>query len=201
MKNFLFTAVLFLFSISAFSQDVDCDDPNKIACCRAANSAIIAITPLAELRCKEQKAELYKIFPQIPIYKGFLFNQINKCDLSTSKALLEFEYCIAKTRLHMTVTITDFTDPFFKTDAGQAQMNLYKVMFDAGTTPILRTFPSSNKKFDQSFIAIPEKENYVSFEGLYKNRFFVHIVIDGNRFKLATEVDAFLADYVKAFNF
>ena len=201
MKNFLFTLVLFLFSVSVFSQDSDCDDPNKIACCQAANAAIIAITPLAELRCKEQKAELYKIFPQIPIYKGFLFNQINKCDLSKSKALLEFEYCIAKTRLHMTVTITDFTDPFFKTDAGQSQMNLYKVMFDAGTTPILRTYPSINKKFDKSFIAMPEKENYVSFEGLYKNRFFVHIVIDGNRFKLATEVDTFLADYIEAFNF
>ena len=186
---------------SAFAQDTDCDDPNKLACCQAANSAIIAITPLAELRCKDQKAELYNIFPKIPIYKGFLFNQINKCDLGKSKAILEFEYCIAKTRLHMTVTITDFNDSFFKTEAGQSQMSLYKVMFDAGTSPILKTYPSTNKKFDKSYIAMPGNEKYVSFEGIYQNRYYVHIVIDGNRFKLATEVDTFLADYIKAFNF
>lgn len=169
----------------------------------SANSAIIAIPPLSELKCKDQKAGLYKIFPKIPIYKGFLFNEIMHCsENSKSGAMLEFQYCIAKTRLHMTIIICDFNDPFYKTDVGKSQVNLYQALFQAGVNPILKTYLSKNKVFDQSFIAMPgEREKYVTFEGLYKNRYYVHLVIDGDRFKLSTEVDAFLEDYIKAFNF
>jgi len=201
MKN-LITAFVMFFAVPLFAQDTDCDDPNKILCCRAANATIVAITPLSELKCKAEKAHLYNIFPKIPIYKEFLFNQINHCSSdSKSTALLEFQYCIAKTRLHMTVTISDFNDPFYKTDVGASQVNLYKTMFQVGTSPILRTYPSNNKKFDQSFIAMPsEREHFVTYEGMYKNRYFVHIVVDGDRFKLASEVDAYLKDYIDGFN-
>ena len=202
MKKISVILLLMSMGFAVFAQENDCDDPNKISCCQAANKAIIAIPPLSELKCKDQKAGLYKILPKIPIYKGFLFNEIRQCsENSKSGAILEFQYCIAETRLHMTITICDFNDPFYKTDVGQSQVNLYQALFMAGVTPVLRTYPSKNKVFDKSYIAMPEKEKYVSFEGLYKNRYYVHLVIDGDRFKLATEVDAFLEDYIKAFNF
>ena len=203
MRNLFLTATLVVCSLFAYSQENDCDDPSKQACCQAGNSAVVAITPLADLQCKDRSAHLYKIFPKIPIYKGFLFNQVNMCGAGKSSGILEFEYCIAKTRQHMTVTITDWADPFFKTDAGQSQVNFFQTMFLAGTSPILKTYPSKNQEFNKSFIAMQgnETKKYVSFEGLKDNRFLVHIVIDGDRFKLATEVDTFLADYINTFDF
>lgn len=204
MKNLVILAFVTLLSVTVLAQENDCDEPNKTLCCQAANAAEIIIPPLSTLKCKEGKAELYNIFPEIPIYKDFLFNQISHCgDESEYHGELEFDYCIAKTRSHMKVTIVDFADSFFSTDVGKAQRNFYQTLFDAGTSPILNTYPSNNKKFDRSFITLQSSSDeikYVTLDGLHKNRYYIHIVIDGDRFKFATEVDAFLKDYINAFN-
>ena len=99
----------------------------------------------------------------------------------------------------------DFNDPVFKEPAPKANMDVIKLLFQPGmVSPMFQNYDSTNKKFKHSYIHIPTLKNgmhYLTFEALEADRFYIHIVIDGDGLKDAKSVDAFLKEYVEAFSF
>lgn len=204
MKNYLFILAL-LFNIILFAQtNGDCAETSS--CCPAGNVADLKITSLEELDCAKRDATLYDIFPKVVQYKGWLFNQINKCENGDLGKELQFEYCIANKTYKMQVLIIDIEDPFYETDFGRAVKNSFLIHFTTGLAgnAMFKSYQSKNKKLDNSYIDMSSAEEitpYVSFDALHKGQYYIHIVIDGKNLKKPDEVDVFLKEYIEAFTF
>ena len=185
---------MFLSSLSTFAQEE--------------SECLLAEMPtLEDLKCVSEKGHLYSILPKLTEYKGYLFAGYTKCnepqiDFAQS---FEFYYCIGKYEQQMRVEITDLENSFYKSSKGEAQKEAILMAFKPEMiNPIFQSYKSNNKNFDISVIHLPEVTNgkpYVTFEVLQNKRFWVHIVIDGDNFKTAKEVDAFINEYTNGFRF
>ena len=104
----------------------------------------------------------------------------------------------------MRVEITDLESSFYKSEIGKAQKEVILMVFKPEMiNPYLQNFKSENKIFDISTVRLPKVTNgkpYVAFEALQNKRFWVHIVIDGDKFKTAKEVDEFINEYTSGFS-
>lgn len=204
MKKHIIIITLFLNTFLHAQTNGDCDETNS--CCPAANVAELKITPLEELDCAKRDASLYAIFPKVVQYKGFLFNQINKCEQGDLSSELQFEYCIANKTYKMLVLIVDVKDPFYETDLGKALKNSFLEHFTSGLAgnAMFKSYKSKNKKLDNSYIdmsSVDAKMPYVSYDAFHKNKYYIHIVIDGKNLKNPNEVDVFIKEYIEAFTF
>ena len=204
MEKHIFIILLFLNTFLYGQTNGDCEETSL--CCPAGNVVDLKITPLEELDCAKKDAALYAIFPKVVQYKGFLFNQINKCVDDDLGNELQFEYCIANKTYKMQVLIVDIKYPFYETDLGKAIKNSFLIHFTpgfAGNTTF-KSYKSKNKKLDNSYIDMSSAENkkpYVSYDALHKDRYYIHIVLDGKNLKNPDEVDVFIKEYIEAFTF
>lgn len=193
MKNIIFLFCL-IVNISAFAQeDREC---------------LLAEMPtLDDLKCVAEKGHLYSILPKLTEYKGYLFTGYTKCNepqLDFAQSF-EFYYCIGNYDQQMQVEITDLESSFYKSEIGKAQKEVILMVFKPEMiNPYLQNYKSENKKFDICTVRLPKVTNgkpYVAFEALQNKRFWIHIVIDGEKFKTAKEVDEFINEYTKEFSF
>lgn len=191
MKNIVILFMLFL-SISIYSQ----------------NECQLAEMPkLEDLKCISEKGYLYSILPKLTEYKGYLFSGFTKCNkpqLDFAQSF-QFNYCIGNNEQQMSVEITDLESSFYKSENGKAQKEVILMVFKPEMiNPYLQNYKSENKNFDNCTIRLPKVTNgkpYVAFEVLQNKRFWVHIVIDGDKFKTAKEVDTFINEYMNGFTF
>jgi hypothetical protein len=191
MKNIIGLFVLFL-SFSIHAQDE----------CHLAD-----MPKLEDLKCVTEKGHLYSILPKITEYKGYLFSGYSKCNkpnLDFAQSF-QFDYCIGNNEQQMSVEITDLESLFYKSENGKAQKEVILMVFKPEMiNPYLQNYKSENKNFDICTVHLPKVTNgkpYVTFEALQNKRFWVHIVIDGDKFKTAKEVDAFINEYTNGFSF
>lgn len=193
MKKIIILFVLFL-SHSTFAQDD--------------RECLLAEMPtLEDLKCVGEKGHLYSILPKLTEYKGYLFAGYTKCNkqhLDFAQSF-EFYYCIGNYNQQMRVEITDLENSFYNSSKGKAQKEAILMLFRPEMiNPYLQNYKSDNKNFDISIVQLPKVTNgrpYVAFEVLQNKRFWVHIVIDGDKFKTAKEVDAFINEYTNGFSF
>lgn len=192
MKKIIVLFVL-LFNISAYAQeDREC---------------LLAEMPTMEdLKCIAEKGHLYSILPKLTEYKGYLFAGYTKCNelqLDFAQSF-EFYYCIGNYNQQMRVEITDLENSFYNSSKGKAQKEVILMLFKPEMiNPYLQNYKSENKNFDISIVHLPKVTNgksYVTFEALENKRFWVHIVIDGEKFKTAKEVDEFINEYTNGFS-
>lgn len=190
MKNIVVLFMLFL-SISIYSQD-ECQ--------------LAEMPTLEDLKCISEKGHLYSILPKLTEYKGYLFagyTNCNKPQLDFAQSF-QFYYCIGNYDQQMQVEITDLESSFYKSEIGKVQKEGILMVFKPEMiNPYLQNYKSENKNFDICTVRLPKVTNgkpYVAFEALHKNRFWIHIIIDGDKFKTAKEVDNFINEYTSGFS-
>lgn len=190
MKNIVVLFMLFL-SISIYSQD-EC--------------LLAEIPTLEDLKCVAEKGHLYSILPKLTEYKGYSFAGYTNCNepqLDFAQSF-QFYYCIGNYEQQMRVEITDLESSFYKSEIGKVQKDAILMVFKPEMiNPYLQNYKSENKNFDICTVRLPKVTNgkpYVAFEALQNKRFWVHIVIDGDKFKTAKEVDAFINEYTSGFS-
>lgn len=190
MKNIVILFMLFL-SITIYSQD-ECQ--------------LAEMPKLEDLKCISEKGYLYSILPKLVEYKGYLFTGYSKCnyvaiDFAQS---FQFDYCIGSKEQKMTVEITDLESSFYKSENGKAQKEGILMVFKPEMiNPYLHNYKSENKNFDICTVRLPKVTNgkpYVAFEALQNKRFWIHIIIEGDKFKTTKEVDTFINEYTRGFN-
>ena len=192
MKKLVILFVLFL-NISVFAQDE--------------RECMLAEMPtLEDLKCVAEKGHLYSILPKLTEYKGYIFAGYTNCNVPQLDFAQSFQfyYCIGNYDQQMRVEITDLESSFYKSEIGKAQKEVILMVFKPEMiNPYLQNFKSENKIFDISTVRLPKVTNgkpYVAFEALQNKRFWVHIVIDGDKFKTAKEVDEFINEYTSGFS-
>ncbi len=193
MKKLVILFVLFL-NISAFAQDE--------------RQCMLAEMPtLEDLKCISEKGHLYSILPKLTEYKGYLFAGYTNCNepqLDFAQSF-QFYYCIGNYDQQMRVEITDLENSFYNSSKGKAQKEAILMGFKPEMiNPYLQNYKSENKNFDICTIRLPKVTNgkpYIAFEALQNKRFWIHIIIDGDKFKSAKEVDTFINEYTKGFSF
>lgn len=210
MNKSLIILAFFLFIQASFSQSTACSDGGHFQCGSLKDRGEIKITPLAELGCKEEKGDLYGMFPRITIYAGYIFKQIASCnshDVDPYQGRLEFIYCMPETCLEMRVTIYDFKDPFFQTDAGKMHKSIFLMPFDP--TPAAAVMgvhlATSIDKFDKEIVvstrfgSMGGSSDAVSYLAYDQERYLIAIEIDdkSKRFTEPIQVENFVSGYVK----
>ena len=192
MKKIITSLVVLFSSLSALAQD----------------ECILGEMPkLEDLKCIATKSHLYSILPKITEYKGYVFEgytNCNKPNLDFAQSF-QFYFCNGTHSQQMRVEITDLENYFYKTELGKAQKEVILMVFKSEMiNQYTRNYKSDNKNFDIATSHLPQVTNgkpYVTFEGLQNKRFWIHIVIDGDKLKTAKEVDNFINEYTMAFSF
>ena len=192
MKKIILSLIVLFSSILATAQD----------------QCLLAEMPkLEDLKCIATKGYLYSILPKIIEYKGYVFEGYTNCNepnLDFAQSF-QFYYCNGTHSQQMSVEITDLESSFYKTALGKAQKEAILMVFKPEMmNQYTRNYKSDNKIFDIATSHLPQVTNgkpYVTFEGLQNKRFWIHIVIDGDKLKTAKEVDSFINEYTMAFSF
>lgn len=210
MKKTIFIGMLFFLSQFSFSQSTECTDGGTFQCGSLADRGEIIITPLSQLGCKELKGNLYAMFPRITIYAGYVFKEITRCssnDIDPYQGQLKFTYCMPETCLEMRVTIYDFKDSFFQTDAGKMHKSIYLMPFDPTPAAAMMGahLATSIDKFDKEVVvstrfgSMGGESDAVSYLAYDQERYFIAIEIDdkNKRFTEPIQVENFVSGYAK----
>lgn len=207
MKKTLFFCALVLLSQAIFSQDTDCSDVTQISCCQEEGNPI---PPFSKLSCTDDGA-LYAMFPQVLSYKDYVFNQIQSChkpEVDGYVGTLQFSYCIPKLRKFMTISITDFSMPFYQTSKGKAIMDMYLLSFhpsaiNLGSREVAKIenkdIKNEMRVFSPRFSPYGGFGDTVSFFGYYQKRYYVEIHVDDeeNLFTSPEQFELFIKEYVE----
>lgn len=206
----LYIFIFTLYASASFSQ-VKTKNTNQLSCCTYNTDQNSVIPKLEDLKCKNDitKNNIYSIFPQIINYKDFDFLNIIYCNDESPHAALGFIYYNSQSQEDIKISITDFNDSYFETIVGVHLKDILLWPFTAEAKELGHCKTEKINNFDRNIVMSSgfyrngEKSPYACFNGYYKNRYLIEILIKckNNRFNKPKKVEEFVIDYLNQMNF